>query len=92
MNDVTTETKEGDSTIWIRGLYMLLFALFYSVAEFVFAVVVLVQFGYRVFNEQSHPRLLELGASLSRYIYQVLGYLSFNSEEKPYPFDEWPTD
>lgn len=77
-------------TIWGRGLYMLLFALLYSVAEFVMAAVVLVQFGYRIFNDECHPRLLALGASLASYIYQVFRYLSFNVEVMPYPFSEWP--
>jgi hypothetical protein len=77
-------------TIWIRGLYMLLFTLLYSVAEFVLGAVVVVQFGYRVFNEENQPRLIALGAALASYIYQVMRYLSFNSEQKPYPFSDWP--
>lgn len=89
MSDEIIEIKEPDS-IWIRGLYMLLFALFYSVAELVLWTVVLVQFGYRVFNDSSHPRLLELGASVARYIYQVLRFLSFNTEVMPFPFSDWP--
>jgi hypothetical protein len=77
-------------TIWKRGLYMLLFALLYSIAEFVMVAVVLVQFGYRLFNDECHPRLLALGASLASYIYQVFRYLSFNTEVMPYPFSGWP--
>jgi hypothetical protein len=77
-------------TIWLRGLYMLLFTLLYSVAEFVLGAVVVVQFGYRVFNEQNQPRLLALGAAVASYIYQVMRFLSFNTEVKPYPFSEWP--
>ena len=89
MNDEIIET-ESDNSIWIRGLYMLLFMLLYSVAEFVLAAVVLVQFGFRVFNEERQPRLLVLGAAVASYIYQVMRYLTFNSEQKPYPFSEWP--
>ncbi len=81
---------DPDNSIWIRGLYMLLFALFYNVAEFVMVIVAMVQFGYRVFNDDPHPRLLELGASLASYIYQVMRFLSFNSEAMPFPFSEWP--
>ncbi|MEN8169551.1 MAG: DUF4389 domain-containing protein [Pseudomonadota bacterium] len=89
MNDETLET-ESDNSIWIRGLYMLLFMLLYSVAEFVLAAVVLVQFGYRIFNEERHPRLLALGAAVASYIYQVMRFLSFNTEVMPYPFSDWP--
>ena len=89
MQEIDNDRQEME-TIWVRGLYMLLFALLYSVAEIVLWAVVVVQFGYKVFNEESQPRLLELGASVSRYIYQVMRYLSFNSEDKPYPFSDWP--
>ena len=89
MSDEIIEVKEQNS-IWIRGLYMLLFALLYSVAELVLWTVVLVQFGYQVFNDENHPRLLELGASVARYIYQVLRFLSFNTEVMPFPFSDWP--
>jgi len=89
MSEENASDVQGDS-IWQRGLYMLLFALLYSVAELVMGVVVLVQFGYRLFNEECHPRVLRLGAELARYIYQVFRFLSFNTEVKPYPFSEWP--
>ncbi len=77
-------------SIWLRGLYMLLFALLYSVAEVVLWTVVLVQFIYRIFNDETQPRLLELGASVAQYIYQVLRFLSFNTEVMPFPFSDWP--
>ena len=89
MNDMTKDEGGGES-IWVRVLYMLLFVLLYSVAEFVMLAVVLVQFGYRIFNDECHPRVLRLGADVSSYIYQVLRYLSFNTEVMPYPFSEWP--
>lgn len=89
MNEINAATK-GDGNIWVRGLYMLLFVLFYSVAEFVLMVVVVVQFGYRVLNNENHPRILALGAAIALYIYLVLRFLSFNSDEMPYPFSDWP--
>ena len=89
MNEISTEDN-GEESIWIRALYMLLFVLLYSVAEIVMVAVVLVQFGYRLINDEYHPRLQALGAAISSYIYQVLRYLSFNSETMPYPFNDWP--
>ena len=35
-------------------------------------------------------RLVKLGQSLSTYIYQILTFLTFNSNEHPYPFGAWP--
>jgi len=76
--------------IWIRGLYMLMFSLCYSIAEFVLIAVVIVQFLLKLFTGNSNPRLLKLGQSLATYIYQIIQFLTFNSEYLPYPFAEWP--
>ena len=35
---------------------------------------------------------LSLGASLSTYAYQVFSFLTYNSEQRPFPFADWPTD
>ena len=75
---------------WLRGLYMLLFAIFYSVAEIVITVVVLFQFLLALFTDRTNERLLKLGQSLGTYIYQILQFLTFNSDYQPYPFGAWP--
>lgn len=75
---------------WMRGLYMLLLALFYSVAEVVLFAVALVQFFFNLFTGQTNPRLLKLGQSIAAYIYQIIQYLTFNSDYLAYPFGAWP--
>ncbi len=89
MNSEIKENLKQKQT-WLRGLYMLLFVIFYSVAEFVLAVIVIFQFLSALFTGRTNARLLKLGQSLSTYIYQLLIYLSFNSDYRPYPFGAWP--
>ena len=79
-----------DSSIWKRGLYMLLCSFFYSIAEVVLFAVVIFQFVLTLFTGETNQRLLKLGQSLSTYIYQIIHFLSFNSEHIPYPFSGWP--
>lgn len=76
--------------VWQRGLFMLLFALIYSVAEVVIAAVVIFQFIGMLILARTNEQLLRLGQSLSTYIYEILLFLTFKSETKPYPFDKWP--
>ncbi len=78
------------SSIWMRLLYMLLFGLFYTVAEIVIVAVVVFQFFLLLFTGERNQRLLVFGKSLSTYVYQILRYLTFNSEAKPFPFGDWP--
>ena len=80
-----------DSSIWKRGLYMLLCAIFYSIAEVVVFAVVIFQFILKLFTGETNKRLLKLGQSLATYLSQVMRYLTFNSDERPFPFElNWP--
>jgi hypothetical protein len=77
-------------TTWIRGLYILLFAIIYSIAEIVVVAVVVFQFLSTLFMGQNNQQLLRLGRSLSDFIRQVLLFVTYNSDEKPFPFGPWP--
>ena len=87
-NDVK-ENLKSQST-WKRGLYMLLYLLFSSLAEIVLAAVIIFQFLLKLFTGETNERLLKLGQSLSTYLYQVFVFMSFNTEYHPYPFGAWP--
>jgi len=76
--------------IWIRLLYMILFAFVLYVALGVFAVVVLVQFVITLITGSSNSKLLSFSDVLGQYIFQCVQFESFVSESKPFPFDDFP--
>ena len=75
---------------WLRGIFMLLFVLIYSVTEVIVLVVVLLQFFFVLFTGEQNIRLREFGDSLSVFVYQILSYWTYNAEERPFPFAQWP--
>ena len=75
---------------WLRGLYMLLFLVFYSVAKVITFAVIAFQFILTLLTGKTNDRLVKLGQSLCTYLYQILTFLTFNSNEHPYPFGAWP--
>ena len=79
-----------EKTTWMRGLYMLLFLVFYSVAKVIVFAVIVFQFLMSLVTGKTNERLVILGQSLSTYLYQILTFLTFNSDEHPYPFGAWP--
>jgi hypothetical protein len=91
--NVTEEFKEHvkDSSVWTRLLFMALFATLYWVAEVVLAVVVLFQFLSVLLTGNKNEKVLTLGAQLSTYAYQIFSFLTYNSEEKPFPMSDWPS-
>ena len=75
---------------WIRLLFMLLFGLVLQVASLVVGVVVLLQFVFALLTGKDNENLRAFGASLTRYIADTLKFLTYNSEDKPFPFADWP--
>lgn len=77
---------------WIRGLYMLLFSLLAGIADIVLFGVILFQFVHKLITGSPNARLLKLGRGLASYVYQIIQFLTFNSEYHPYPLGAWPKD
>ncbi|WP_025917932.1 DUF4389 domain-containing protein [Herminiimonas sp. CN] len=77
--------------IWIRGAFMLLMALIYQLAGTLLFVVAGLQFIFALINEAPNARLLAFGRGLGRYLRQIAGFLTFASDELPFPFADWPS-
>jgi hypothetical protein len=89
----TLEDNLRARSTWMRLLFMLVIVVFYAVSRIVVTVVVVVQFFHVLFTGQANEPLKRFGQSLSTYTYQMLRYLTFNTEERPFPFDaDWPVD
>ncbi len=87
---MSAETNLKDSNTWKRILYMLLFAFAYSVAEFVLMAVAIVQVLFKLITGDINENLKILGKQTAFYIYDVMLFLTFNTEKKPFPFSAWP--
>ncbi len=75
---------------WIRLLYVLLFVILYGVAEAVLGVIVIVQYGFKLITHETNDNLLNFSTGLNKYIYEILQFMTFNSNDTPYPFSDWP--
>ncbi len=78
------------ATTWIRFIFMLFFAVIGYIALGITMLVVLFQFVIVLLTGKLNERILPLGQSLSTYVHQILLYLTYNSDEKPFPFGAWP--
>lgn len=89
MNQELRENLASRS-MWTRGLYMLVYLLAVSVAGTVLSAVVLVQFGVALVTGHRNDALADFGGELSRYVYDLMLFLTFNSERRPFPFHDEP--
>ncbi len=76
---------------WLRLLFMIMFAVILYVAAIVMSFLVVLQFLFSLITGRDNRNLRELGQSLAVYIHQTLRFLTYNSEQKPFPFDDWPS-
>jgi len=87
-SDITQNIK--NPAFWKRLLFMVLFAFAYTVAEFAIWAVILFLIFFNLFTGGNNERAVTLGRQISAYIYHVLLYLTYNTEERPFPFTDWP--
>jgi hypothetical protein len=87
----TLKEKIAAQDKWIRLIFMVLFSLLvYWVVFLVIWAATAFQFLYSLFVGTPNQVLLPFTASLSEYVKQIVMYLTYNSEEKPFPFMPWP--
>jgi len=77
---------------WIRLLFLIVFGGIYLLSRFVVGAVVVLQFFWLLFSGEVNPRLTAAGESLATYTYQLVRYLTFASDVRPFPVDQdWPS-
>jgi hypothetical protein len=69
---------------------MLLLAVAFSIAQFVLSLLAVVQFLWLLFANEPNQPLLRFGRSLSTWFADTARFLSCVSEEKPFPWRDWP--
>lgn len=89
MSDIS-DASGNKRNIWIRGLFMLLMAFAFHVCITVLCVVTVIQFVIVLLNDAPNARLVSFGRSMGSYLRQVVNFLTFATEEIPFPFSEWP--
>jgi hypothetical protein len=92
MDNEKLKSNLTSSKHWLRLVFMLLFAAVLQLASLVMWILVIVQFFFSLITGEDNQHLRRFGHSLSTYIYDVLKFLCYSSEEKPFPFADWPAD
>lgn len=75
---------------WLRTLFVVLFFLVYRVIDLILLLLTVVQWLFRLLSGEPNEALQQFGNSLGIYVQQIIHYLTGASDEKPYPFKDWP--
>lgn len=77
--------------LWIRLVYMVVFWLLSYIARVVIGAVGVIQFFVVLFSGETNRNLKNLGEGTARWTQQNYLFLCFASEQKPFPFQDWPS-
>lgn len=85
------ENLKSRST-WIRLVFMIAFIVIANVAVMVATVVVLLGFLWVLFTGDTNEQLRQAGRALAKYFAEIVRFLTYNSDTKPFPFGaDWPS-
>jgi len=77
---------------WLRLLFMALYGLFISLTSMVGCVIVVLGFFWVLFTGEVNPELRRIGQAIASYIHDIVRYLTYNTDDKPFPFGgAWPS-
>jgi hypothetical protein len=65
--------------------------LAYQLAGTVLFFTAIIQFVFALFSDAPNPRLTLFGRSVGRFQGQIADFVSFASEDLPFPFADWPS-
>ena len=75
--------------IWNRFFYMVILLIAFNLAKLILYSTMILQFASRLISTKKLDKLDPLAIELSHYLKNVMLYLTFNSEQKPFPFADW---
>lgn len=85
-----TKTHLLNPEIWIRLLYMIVFGLLSILARIVVWIVAVLQLLLVLITGTDNKNLRDFGQCAAKWTYQAFMFLTFNSNDKPFPFSDWP--
>ena len=89
---IPIEENIKSRSTWLRLLFMVVFYVLATVTSAVLSVVVVLGFFWVLFTGEKNSQLQQAGQVIAAYLYEIVRYLTFNSEDKPFPFgNDLPT-
>lgn len=91
MSENSNASPWKDPAIWGRVVFVVLFLLIFALIVGPLAVILgVVQAVFTIFTGEENRNLRGLAAALAEYVREILLFASWNREQRPFPFSEFP--
>ena len=72
------------------GIHFITFMIAFTVGQWLLNLIAIVQFLWLLFAREPNPFLVRFGTSLAVWLAEVARFLTCASEERPFPWRNWP--
>lgn len=86
--DIKENARNTDT--WLRGLFILVFGVIFYFLYIIIWLLVIFQFVTKVLTGELNSNLEQFSTKLTSYAMQILNYITFQSEQRPFPFSPFP--
>lgn len=90
MSEMTVVDNLKSQARWLRLLFMVGFSFAGYVSVLLIMLVAIIQIVHGFVTGESNQRLLQLSEGLNLFFFQVVQFITYNSDKKPFPFSDWP--
>ncbi len=81
------ENNLKSKSTWLRLVFMIVFAAIANLTLLVTGFIVVIGFLFVLFTGDVNDKIKQAGAVVSSYLAEIIRYLTFNTDQKPFPFD-----
>jgi hypothetical protein len=89
MDDTAAPAKPR--SLGMRALLMLLMLIAFQLTAWLLLGVAVLQLVLSLATDSGNDRLRNFGGDLGRYLGQIADFVSFRTEDPPFPFSDWPS-
>ena len=90
MPDETERASVEKPAFWLRLIPMIIYAISLWLAFHLLLLIAAVQFIWNAINDEPNEHLSKFGDSLSKWMKSVAKFMTYRSEDKPFPWTQWP--
>ena len=83
-------SKPNFNPALLRLPYMVAFGVIAYILIWPILALSVIQFGFQLFEGIPNARLVSLSNQIVAYLLQIFNYISYKTDQKPYPFSSLP--
>jgi len=90
-NTSSSSTDDQAQPFWQRCLYMFGFAILAYMTFWVLILMAVVQCVVYLIDKDANADLKKFSRNTVQYLFELMAFISFSSDERPFPFGKFPT-